>query len=283
MKIHTLDLTRKEFAKSVKLNVWTEVAIIKLLANKHFQDFGIAHVKNGPSWFGDFRVMDFVAINKSWTQPCITVYEIKTSYSDFKGDSKWPDYLPYCHRFYFISPKGVISGKEVRQLSPAGLIHVNENGYLRTVVKPLHRPIELDTSFLYYMIMNKLSGDRYPFHSSKADFFEEWLRKKELFRDLGQRIGSRLAVEMTSMQDELKKVKNSIDIHGQLVKGFHKELGVRNCWDLKNHLKEYRQLKLLVSQNVGSDKIKSFELMGRIITELEWCVKSLKPLVIKRD
>ena len=283
MKIHTLNLTRREFAKSVESNVWTEAAIIKLLANKHFQDFGIAHVKNGPSWGGNFRVMDFVAINKSWTQPCITVYEIKTSYSDFKNDSKWPDYLSYCHRFYFISPKNVIPAKEIRQLSPAGLIYVNEKGYLRTAVKPLHRNIELDVSFLYYMIMNKLSGDRYPFHSSKVDFFEEWLEKKEFFRDLGQSIGSRLAVEMTSMQEELRKLKDRIDIHRQLVEGFRKKLGVGNYWQFRNHLEEFGRLKLLVSQNVGQKSIESFEMIERIVRELEWCAKSLKPLVVKRD
>ncbi len=33
------------------------------------------------------------------------VVEIKTSEADFRGDGKWPEYLPYCDRFYFAVPE----------------------------------------------------------------------------------------------------------------------------------------------------------------------------------
>ncbi|MDP6473392.1 MAG: MmcB family DNA repair protein [Alphaproteobacteria bacterium] len=29
------------------------------------------------------------------------IVEIKSGLADFRGDSKWPDYLPHCDRFYF--------------------------------------------------------------------------------------------------------------------------------------------------------------------------------------
>ena len=64
---------------------------------------------------------------------------------------------------------------------------------------------------------------------------------------------------------------------------FRKNLGVKNSWDLQNHLKEFGQLKLLVSQNAGQDRIKSFELVERVVRELEWCTKTLKPLVVDKD
>lgn len=31
----------------------------------------------------------------------ITMVEIKSSVADFRADSKWPEYRPYCDRFYF--------------------------------------------------------------------------------------------------------------------------------------------------------------------------------------
>lgn len=31
----------------------------------------------------------------------IWIIEIKSGLADFQADSKWPDYLPYCDRFYF--------------------------------------------------------------------------------------------------------------------------------------------------------------------------------------
>ncbi|MEL6858629.1 MAG: MmcB family DNA repair protein [Pseudomonadota bacterium] len=31
----------------------------------------------------------------------ITIVEIKSSIADFRSDQKWPDYRPFCDRFYF--------------------------------------------------------------------------------------------------------------------------------------------------------------------------------------
>ncbi|WP_373008998.1 MmcB family DNA repair protein [Hyphomonas sp.] len=31
----------------------------------------------------------------------IAMVEIKSSVADFRADSKWPDYMPFCDRFYF--------------------------------------------------------------------------------------------------------------------------------------------------------------------------------------
>lgn len=35
---------------------------------------------------------------------CMAGVEIKVSVADLKGDSKWPDYLEFCDRFYFAIP-----------------------------------------------------------------------------------------------------------------------------------------------------------------------------------
>jgi hypothetical protein len=35
-----------------------------------------------------------------------TIVEIKSSLADFRADSKWPDYLEFCDRFYFAVPQG---------------------------------------------------------------------------------------------------------------------------------------------------------------------------------
>jgi len=31
----------------------------------------------------------------------IVIVEVKSSVADFRSDQKWPEYLPYCDRFYF--------------------------------------------------------------------------------------------------------------------------------------------------------------------------------------
>lgn len=33
------------------------------------------------------------------------IIEVKSSVADFRSDNKWPDYLPYCDRFYFAVPE----------------------------------------------------------------------------------------------------------------------------------------------------------------------------------
>ena len=33
------------------------------------------------------------------------IVEVKSSVADFRSDAKWPDYLPYCDRFYFAVPE----------------------------------------------------------------------------------------------------------------------------------------------------------------------------------
>ena len=33
------------------------------------------------------------------------IVEIKSTVADFRGDGKWPEYLPYCDRFYFAVPE----------------------------------------------------------------------------------------------------------------------------------------------------------------------------------
>lgn len=43
----------------------------------------------------------------------VRIIEIKSCRADFKGDSKWRDYLPHCDYFYFLAPVGEIDKKEL--------------------------------------------------------------------------------------------------------------------------------------------------------------------------
>ena len=59
--------------------------------------------------------------------PCgrIAIVEIKVSMADLKGDAKWPEYLPWCDRFYWAVPPGFPLGPfadAARGVGRAGLI-----------------------------------------------------------------------------------------------------------------------------------------------------------------
>lgn len=125
-----------------------------LLARKHSADIAVAECKDGPTWFGGHVRLDFWAMRKSWSTPMITGYEIKVSRSDFLQDIKWPRYLNYCERFYFVCPNGMIDPKEVDPR--AGLMWVSTTGnqiYRKKLAPALDKPnVE---SLILYVLMSR--------------------------------------------------------------------------------------------------------------------------------
>lgn len=47
---------------------------------------------------GNRRRADVMALDETGR---FIIIEIKSSLADYRADSKWPDYLPFCDRFYF--------------------------------------------------------------------------------------------------------------------------------------------------------------------------------------
>lgn len=47
------------------------------------------------------RRVDVIALDR---KGLFTIVEVKVSVADFRGDSKWQDYLPFCDRFFFATP-----------------------------------------------------------------------------------------------------------------------------------------------------------------------------------
>ena len=192
----------------------TATDIRTALSVRHSDDYFITEVKNGPSWFAnDLRIIDALAVKRSWAQPLISAYEIKVSKGDFKADNKWPAYLPFCDCFSFACPKGLISKDEIAAISQhhpgVGLIYVNENLKCWTAIKPLNRQVPQNPDLLMYIIMSKLESDRYPFHSSKLDYFREWLDNKHAKESIGIRVGGRMAEVIREQQEEIKALKNA--------------------------------------------------------------------------
>ena len=49
------------------------------------------------------RRADILAVD---AKGVLTIVEVKSSRSDFLADHKWPDYGPFCDRFFFAVPEG---------------------------------------------------------------------------------------------------------------------------------------------------------------------------------
>jgi len=182
---------------------------IKLaLSTKHHRDFFMTEVKDGGTVsrkVGDLRILDAVALDKSWAHKCITGYEVKVNRSDFKGDNKFYSYIPLVHAFYIVTPTGLVDRDELP--IDVGLIWYNpEKGSLLTKKKPPYRDIEINTDFLLYIIYNRLESDRHPFHSSRTEYFKEWLEQKRENRHIGYEVSKKLRQEVEHLRDKIRKI-----------------------------------------------------------------------------
>lgn len=120
-----------------------------------------SEVKSGPSWGQGGRklyILDAVAIRKSWSNPLIVGFEIKTSRADFLKDKKWHNYRAYCHKLSFVCPTGIITLDDLRGYEDTGLIYYSpEHNTLFTKRRAMRREIDMRsaevTSMLYYLCL----------------------------------------------------------------------------------------------------------------------------------
>ena len=209
----------------------TSEEIIRALAKKHATEFFLTEVKNGSTYFTHgLRMIDALAIYKSWAHQRIVAYEIKVSRGDFLGDAKMTQYLKYCHELYLVCPQGMIQGTELP--IEIGLMWYNKTtGKITTRRKAVWNNIEVDADMLYYIIMYRLQNDRIPFHSDKLEFFNEWIENKDKNHLIGRRIGTKMAMEIERLQDDLDKY-SGVKANVQLMQDIHQVMrkhGIR-CW-----------------------------------------------------
>jgi len=169
--------------------------ILRALARRHTSDIFLTEVKTGPTLTaskGELRRIDALVIKQSWARPLFTAYEVKVSRSDFLNDDKWTEYLPYCHRFYFACPAGLIQRDEVPD--PAGLAWVDPDTLEVSVRKAARsRMIDIPWELLYYIVISKLESDRHPFFSSQREMLEVWVEDKTKRKWLGLEVATRMA------------------------------------------------------------------------------------------
>ena len=191
----------------------TSEDIKRALSEKHVKEFFLTEVKNGSTFLSNHLCMiDALAIYKSWSQQRIVAYEIKVSRSDYLRDNKINGYLKYCHELYIICPHGMIQPAEVP--IEIGLMWCNpKTNKITTKRKSLFRHIEPDADLLYYIIMYRLQSDRYPFHSSKAAYFREWLAGRESNKQLGREVTTKMAMEIRRLNDQLDESRGLINQH----------------------------------------------------------------------
>lgn len=227
--------------------------ILYALAKKHQnsvrQPAGFfTQVRNGPTQQarrGELRIIDGLAIRKSWTHPHIIGYEVKVSRADFVGDTKWMDYLPMCHELYFACPSGLIKPEEVGDV--VGLIWYNpETKVLTTRKKAVFRNIEIPWTMLWHIIMSHLDDDRHPFFSDQREKLQAWLEDKRSRRFMGYVVEGKLWQQLAEQEEEIEKLRRKLESSWdqpkkelEELKATLREAGINvDEWGWKRRLKE---------------------------------------------
>lgn len=165
-----------------------ETNITNALKAKHenLGDIFAPQIKIGPA---GSRIMDAVAIKKTWAPRTVIGYEIKISRQDFLRDQKHPAYMENCNIFYFVVPKGIIEKGEIPE--GAGVMVYNpETKSLRTVKKAPYRKVPINPDLLLHIMFWKF--DRYLGYRTRAEILEDCKAKKDL-KSLGKSISKKIS------------------------------------------------------------------------------------------
>lgn len=197
------------------------------LAEKHYKDFFMTEVKSGPTQLavpGGLKILDGLAIRKSWTAPCFTGYEIKVSRGDFLRDAKFYTYEELCNCLYIVCPKGMIDRAELPET--IGLMYYDpEKKTLQTRKKAIFRKIEYTPELLLYIIYSRLDSDRYPFFSSKQEYFKAYLDGKYDNRVLARAIKTKLVEDNVRLEQQIEALRGferQYETHKEIMEVLHK-------------------------------------------------------------
>lgn len=186
----------------------TAAHLIGLLASRHSGDVFVPECKNGPTQGVDsYRRMDAWVLRKSWSNFGTIGYEVKVSRSDFLNDTKWTDYLPYCHEFYFVAPKGLIGKNELPK--EAGLIEAFANGNgLRVVKKSPRRSEPIDELVLYYVLMCRTRIVSENGQPTREERIEAWAKTLDRAKSIGSELSRLVCAETRRIHDENVRLRN---------------------------------------------------------------------------
>lgn len=218
-----------------------------MLEKKHKDDFFMCEVKTGPSWGNsDLGIIDAIAMRRSWSKPKITGYEIKVSRIDFVKDEKWQKYLNYCNEFYFACPTDLISLEELPD--GVGLIYVREKTN-RIIRKAVYQEKDIPAELFIYMIMSRLENDRYPFHSSRKEYFEDFLNYKYSNKVIGDKVAQRIF----DLNETVSRYKSNSETLDEIRKIFDdNNIRTFGNYELKTKIKKLIESGGIIPSNIES-------------------------------
>lgn len=178
----------------------TEEFITQLLYKKYQskENFCLNQVNTAPKYSLGNLILDFWYIKLDFNKNFSEGFEIKTSREDFLRDSKWPGYLNYCNKFYFVCPKDVIFKEE---LDPQiGLIYVYDTGKMKVVKSSVYRNVEPPSGIFKHILLTRLKKfEEKPL--TVEDKIKLYINDKIDSRELGLNFRNKLVEEINELKN----------------------------------------------------------------------------------
>jgi len=216
----------------------------QLLAARHTGDVFVSQCKTGPSqgvYRGELLILDAWAMAKSWSKPATYGYEIKASRKDFLKDDKWQRYLEYCSDFYFVCPQKIIEPNELP--TEVGLLVASKNLVrLFCKKKAVRRDVEVPELLYRYVLMCRARIAReHQAEVSKREFWEQWLKDRDLSRDIGWRVSKALQEELAKKVYQVEGENLALEKKIESLEGVRRileSLGLSEGWCPEFHIRE---------------------------------------------
>lgn len=207
-------------AKASKAVVsWSAEQLLGLLRAKHEKDVFVTECKTGPSWATARPTasrLDAWALKRSWTPVETIGYEIKVDRRDFQADKKWGEYLRYCHKFFFVSPAGLVQPAEIP--AGVGLLWTAGEHRLVTKVPAARREPEAAAAaeLMVYVLMSRVRvvADMWeangvhpvdmPRGAARAEQIRRWVAQAEEHGRLAEFVGGHVRRRVEEAAERLK-------------------------------------------------------------------------------
>lgn len=185
--------------------------VLLALSRRHTADLWLTEVKTGPTWTaarGQLHRIDGLAVKRSWTQPCITGYEVKVSRQDWVRDEKWHAVLPDCHAFYLACTPDLIQPEELP--AEVGLIWVSAGGRVSVRRKAVRRDVDLSPLLLYHIVISRTEPDRHPFFSSTREALQARVSDKKARMALGAAVRGHIGEVIADAEERVRESEREV-------------------------------------------------------------------------
>jgi hypothetical protein len=203
-------------------------ALHEAMLSRHKDDLLVGECKDGPTWDASHLRLDYWVLRRSWRNPAMIGYEVKSGRADWLKDDKWRGYLPLCNELWFVAEKKDAI-KEYELPPEVGLLRL-AGSRLVTVRRAVWREIPFPESLATYVLMcrTRIVNDVRTPERNRKDEWKAWLEdrnesrlvgraaSKKIRRVLDERVGSveRENARLRSENERLSALKAALDERG---------------------------------------------------------------------